>query len=687
MSIWNYLKDDLTEKLPSSYFRNKAAGIDQEGRDRAIALARELLLVGKEGEQDVDLIKKYLQVLIDDGLPANKQPKKVLIVGAGIAGLVAGSLLKQAGHEVTIIEANADRIGGRIKTFHNNPFNPEGAAPFSDPRQYAEAGAMRLPDFHPMVLALIDKLNLKRQLFYNVSVDPKTAKTSGHAPPVIYKPFDHSGEWKYGKENPKWKVPTKVNNTWIKTNNQQVRKYEYGTGKAKVEKINKGFEITGPDVNKTTSQLLDEALNPVRARYKDLLDADENPKPGKIGDWVEAWASIIYDFDGLSMYGFLKKFAKKESGKPFTDNEIEAMGTLENLTSRLMLSFMHSFLGRADINPSVTYYEIEGGSWLLPYAFLPELYNNIVMNRRMTHIEYYDEARNQEQNYSPRFTKNEPGERVSVRAISETKTGEGNYDYVEEVFKADVCIITIPFSALRHVSVAPMFSYKKRRAIIELHYDAATKVLLEFSHRWWEFSRTGEWKAALKEVKAKLIEELGETEGKKAYAEKERLWKERDPRTQEDLEEIILSNYVGGGNTTDNPNRFAYVPSHPIPGSKGGVMLSSYSWSDDARRWDSMAENERYTAALKGIVDMHGWQAAMFFTGAGKTQSWMRSPYAYGEAAVFTPGQMSAFHLDIPTNEGPVYFSGEHVSLKHAWIEGCLEMSTRVALQINELEQ
>lgn len=662
---------DISSAFPKSYF---SLG-DTEEKRHAIELAKELLLVGPNNE---DLVKKYLEILIDNGLPQVEEgkAKKILIVGAGITGLVAGSLLKQAGHEVTIIEANANRIGGRIKTFHKDKFNPNEESPFKDPNQYAEAGAMRLPNFHPLVLALIDKLNLKRRLFYNVSVDPNTGDTSGHTPPVTYTPFDGTDEWKYGQDNPNWKAPDKKNNTWIRTNNDQVRKKEYVPDNSEtVKKINSGFQVNGPDLSKTTSDLLSEVLDPVRDRYS-TLDPETGERVNKpLEEWIDGWASVIYDFDGYSMYGFLKKLATKKNGEKLTDNEIEAIGTIENLTSRLSLSFMHSFLGRADINPDVTYYEIEGGSWMLPYAILPELYNNIVMNRRMTHIEYYDPKPNPGFNFQ--FTSDKPGKhKVSVRTLSETETGSDGYQYEEEIFTADHCLITIPFSSLRHVSVSPMFSYKKRRAIIELHYDAATKVLLEFNQRWWEFKDEATWKTQLA-----LVEKSIGTEQFKAL---EKLWKDRDPRANKD--EILVSNYVGGGNVTDNPNRFMYVPSHPVPGSPGGVILASYSWSDDARRWDSMSHSDRYLAVLKGLVELHGWQAAMFYANRGQTQSWTQSPYAFGEAAVFTPGQMSSFHLDIPKREGPVHFAGEHVSLKHAWIEGCLETGTRAALEIHEAE-
>ena len=45
-----------------------------------------------------------------------KYPKKIVIVGAGMAGLSAGYELSKVGHEVEILETQ-NRFGGRVKTF------------------------------------------------------------------------------------------------------------------------------------------------------------------------------------------------------------------------------------------------------------------------------------------------------------------------------------------------------------------------------------------------------------------------------------------------------------------------------------------------------------------------------------------------------------------------------------------
>lgn len=94
--------------------------------------------------------------IINVGLVKTKRPKRIIIAGAGISGLVAASLLKEAGHTITIVEAN-NRIGGRIYTIRE---------PFSA-GLYFNAGPMRIPETHELTLAYIRKFKLPLNLFIN----------------------------------------------------------------------------------------------------------------------------------------------------------------------------------------------------------------------------------------------------------------------------------------------------------------------------------------------------------------------------------------------------------------------------------------------------------------------------------------------------------------------------------------
>ncbi|SFF57129.1 monoamine oxidase [Halobacillus alkaliphilus] len=96
--------------------------------------------------------------IIKNGLERKDYSKKVLIIGAGMAGLVAASLLKRAGHHVTLLEGS-DRIGGRVYTVRK-PFTPGN---------YIDVGAMRIPDNHELVLEYSRRYLLPLHPFINSS--------------------------------------------------------------------------------------------------------------------------------------------------------------------------------------------------------------------------------------------------------------------------------------------------------------------------------------------------------------------------------------------------------------------------------------------------------------------------------------------------------------------------------------
>jgi monoamine oxidase len=104
----------------------------------------------------LELTIEQMLYLIRNGLRKSHSPKHIIIVGAGMAGLVAGSLLKESGHKITILEADG-RIGGRVYTMRS---------PFSD-GLYFNAGPMRIPHVHSLTFEYIKKFRLPINVFIN----------------------------------------------------------------------------------------------------------------------------------------------------------------------------------------------------------------------------------------------------------------------------------------------------------------------------------------------------------------------------------------------------------------------------------------------------------------------------------------------------------------------------------------
>ena len=96
-----------------------------------------------------------------EGLGRTPTPaKRVVVIGAGMAGLAAADELKRHGHEVVVLEAQ-NRVGGRVHTIRT----------FA-PGLSAEAGAMRIPRAHDLVLEYCSRYGLELRPF--VMGNPKT---------------------------------------------------------------------------------------------------------------------------------------------------------------------------------------------------------------------------------------------------------------------------------------------------------------------------------------------------------------------------------------------------------------------------------------------------------------------------------------------------------------------------------
>ncbi len=85
----------------------------------------------------------------EQNLGRTDKPKRVVVIGAGLAGLAATHQLAGAGHDVTSLEATM-RPGGLVQTLRE---------PFSD-GLWADAGAMFIPENHELTLRYLRPFNL-----------------------------------------------------------------------------------------------------------------------------------------------------------------------------------------------------------------------------------------------------------------------------------------------------------------------------------------------------------------------------------------------------------------------------------------------------------------------------------------------------------------------------------------------
>jgi len=194
--------------------------------------------------------------------------------------------------------------------------------------------------------------------------------------------------------------------------------------------------------------------------------------------------------------------------------------------------------------------------------------------------------------------------------------------------RGDHAVITVPFPVLRHVEVLKPFSRAKQRAIRQLHYDASAKIFFQTRSRFWE------------------------------------------------KEEGIF----GGGTVTDLAIRNLYYTDYGKDTGRG-ILLASYTWSEDAQRWGSLLPHERIEQALENVAVIHPQVQTEFEAGA--SHMWHDDPFAGGAFALFDPGQQTLLHEEIVKPEGRIHFAGEHASLYHAWIQGAFESGLRAAKAIH----
>lgn len=212
---------------------------------------------------------------------------------------------------------------------------------------------------------------------------------------------------------------------------------------------------------------------------------------------------------------------------------------------------------------------------------------------------------------------------------------------------ADHVICTIPFGVLRRLPVTGI-SEPKRRAIRNLTYASATKVLLHCSERFWESQGVvgggSQFDSIIRQVYYPS-REVPEIECEKTGK----------------LEGVNLSARI----TKSSPNtNFS---------TKEGVLVGSYCWGADARRLGGLPPDEMAAVVRQCVSKVHPEILDNRIVKGHASMSWDQNPWARGAFCFMRPLDFEQYYADTRKSEGHLHFAGEHCSLDFAFVQGAIK--------------
>lgn len=435
-----------------------------------------------------------------------------------------------------------------------------------DKRLYGELGAARFPVSHETTWHYVNLFKLNTEAYIEATPND-----------LIYVRYERVRNDPYGKNiqygiYPKFNLTTKEKNTPWPQLFTQVQKYYLST--------------LPPDVKKELLMILSK----YDYRIEDLMKLNIRQALQQYGLSAEAINLLI--------------------------NALPLMGSViyNSYESTLIDEYSLDYLNQ---------YTISGGMLNLPLAF----YNSLVNSNPSEYSNISQDALGKV---------NWRGGQLVTGIYKSDENGKVTLGYnilpnTEETYETfDYVILAAPLSALRAITMQPLFSGEKLQAIKDVFYQDSQKTLFLCNDRFWE--RQG------------II-------GGTSYTDR-----------------IITS--------IQYPQDHIYCVPNCSP-EEPGVLTASYSVGQDALRLGMETPKTRYEFIKRNVEMVHGLSRNYLDNVVMENISidWYKELGIFGEFLMFLPGQREdyIYVVSTPEYDNRVFFAGEHTSPKNGWIQGALQ--------------
>lgn len=330
----------------------------------------------------------------------------------------------------------------------------------------------------------------------------------------------------------------------------------------------------------------------------------------------------------------------------WSSEAIELLGTttsVETLWSRPLAKYVRDALTESSLGMQ----EIVGGMNQLPRKIAAKIRGTIKLCADVLSIRKLE------------------NDRARIVFSHDGKQHQGDFDRV---------LCTLPFGVLRRMQLEGL-SVGKMRAIRNMSYVAATKVLLHCRSRFWEtqYGIVG-GRSVSDGISRQTYYPSDNVALPVAEAESHVAQRRASPFAWGLHSGPELSPFFQKRDGKSDKAASRRVSAGP------GVLLGSYAWGADARRMGAVAPECRARIVMANLARFH--PEVSKFVDEQESIDWEAERWSAGAYADLLPSDLMDYYHDAIKPEGCIHFAGEHLSPFPGWIQGAIYSSLRVLLDL-----